>query len=325
MRRWAPAEGDQTEGEWTRAGRDDEDRWETGRSRDMASDRTSGRGHDGARRALVLGGGGVAGVAWEAGIVAGLQDAGADLTTADLIVGTSAGSIVGSFIGHGADLTEAVERSAAEADGQPAEPANVDMNAVMTAFGILFDPGIDPQQGRAQVGRLALEAHVDGAAARLERVARLVPSEDWPDQPLLITAVDTADGAFVVWDRDSGIPLPTAVTASCSVPCVFPPVEINGHCYMDGGARSVTNADLARGASSVVIIEPLAHLSPRETLRRELRELGDARVAQIGPDQAAIDVFGANVLDPALWRPAFRAGLAQAAASAPEVRAVWNA
>jgi NTE family protein len=276
------------------------------------------------QRALVLGGGGVAGVAWEAGLIIGLREARVDVTTADLIVGTSAGSIVGSFLGHGTDLADAVEVAAEEADNEPTEPGNVDMNAVMVAFGILFDPSIDPQEARAQVGKLALEAQVDGAAGRLDRVGQWLPSDEWPARRLLVTAVDTADGAFVVWDRESGVPLRTAVTASCAVPCVFPPVEINGRRYMDGGARSVTNADLARGAARVVIIEPLAGMAPAETLQRELRELGDARVAKLGPDQAALDVFGMNVLDPALWRPAFRAGRAQAAAAAADVRAVWS-
>jgi NTE family protein len=275
-------------------------------------------------RALVLGGGGVAGVAWEAGMITGLRDAGIDLTTPDVIIGTSAGSIVGSLIGHGIDLAEAITRLADDSDSAPPEPSDVDMDAVMTAFGLLFDPNIDPQHARTEVGKLALAAQVDGAAERLAEIGRRMPSEEWPAQHLLITTVDTADGAFVVWDRESGVSLPLAVTSSCAVPCVFPPVAINGRRYMDGGARSITNADLARGASAVVILEPLAHLSPRTVLERELRELGTAKVAAIGPDQAAMDVFGMNVLDPTLWRPAFKAGLKQAVVAAEDVRAAWN-
>jgi NTE family protein len=274
-------------------------------------------------RALVLGGGGIAGVAWEAGLIAGLQRAGVDVTTADLIVGTSAGSIVGSLVGHSIDAAEVIDRVAADSDAQPPAASEVDMDAVMTAFGILFDPNIDPQDGRAQVGRMALDARVNGAAERLKAVGERLPSDAWPERPLLITTVDAEDGSFVVWDRNSGIPLPSAVMSSIAVPLVFPPVEINGRRYMDGGTRSVTNADLARGASAVVILEPMAHLSPRTALERELLELGDAQVVAIGPDQAAIDVFGVNVLDPALWSPAFQAGVAQAEASAASVRAVW--
>jgi NTE family protein len=273
-------------------------------------------------RALVLGGGGVAGVAWEAGMVGGLQDAGVDLTSADLIVGTSAGAIIGSFVGHGVDVAEAVGRLPADGVGGP--PIEINMNAVLSAFAILFDEGVDPVDARAQVGRLALEAPVDSGRTRLEDIARRLPSHEWPSRPLLVTAVDTADGAFVVWDRDSGVPLPKAVMASCCVPCVFPPVEINGRHYMDGGARSVTSADLAKGASAVVVLEPMAHLSPRAALERELRELGDARIAAIGADEAAVEVFGVNIFDQALWKPALEAGRMQAATAAAEIRAVWE-
>ncbi|HEU5155947.1 MAG TPA: patatin-like phospholipase family protein [Streptosporangiaceae bacterium] len=276
-------------------------------------------------RALVLGGGGVAGVAWEAGMLTGLRDAGVDLAAADLIVGTSAGSIVGSFLAHGEDVAEAIERIPADA-GAGLDPApEVDMEAVLNAFAILFDPAIDPREARVRVGELALAAPVDHAAERLADIGRRLPRKEWPDRRLLVTAVDAVDGAFVAWDRDSGVPLPEAVMASCCVPCVFPPIDINGRRYMDGGARSATNADLARGASAVVILEPMAYLSPRAVLERELRELGDARVVAIGPDQAAIEIFGVNVLDQALWVPGFQAGRAQSAAAAPEVRAVWDA
>lgn len=275
-------------------------------------------------RALVLGGGGVAGVAWEAGILAGLKEAGVDLTTADLIIGTSAGSIVGSYVGHGVDMTAVIERLPADADADTPGAA-VDMDAVLNTFAILFDPNIDPREARVQVGKLALAAQVEAARERLVEVGRGLPSQEWPDRPLLITAVDTADGAFVAWDRDSGVSLPDAVMASCCVPCVFPPIDINGRRYMDGGVRSATNADLAKGASTVVILEPLAHLSPRTVLEAELRELDAAQVVTVGPDQAAIDVFGVNVLDQALWKPAFHAGRAQSATAAEEIRAVWDA
>src|SRR5918999_2882854 len=144
------------------------------------------------------------------------------MTAADLIVGTSAGSVVGSLIGHGVDLTEAVDRLAVEADppgGSRADSAGADMDAVMTAFGILFDPNLEPRAARAQVGALALAAQVDASAvARLDELAKRMPSQEWPERRFLITAVDTADGAFVVWDGESGVPLPLAVTSSCAVP-----------------------------------------------------------------------------------------------------------
>nr|BFE88331.1 hypothetical protein GCM10020093_109320 [Planobispora longispora] len=101
-------------------------------------------------------------------------------------------------------------------------------------------------------------------------------------------------------------------------------MEIGGRRYMDGGVRSATNADLAAGSSAVVLLEPMAHLSPRTRFQAEIAELGDAVVAHIVPDEASIAVFGANVLDPALWRPAFDAGLAQAPAVAETVAKTWS-
>lgn len=276
-------------------------------------------------RALVLGGGGIAGIAWEAGMLTGLAERGVDLTKADLIVGTSAGSVVGAFAAHGADLAAAIETLQERTRGATgSHSGGVDPDTVLSAFAILYDTSLDPQEARARLGRMALEAPVAERGAALEELGRMLPGQQWPQRRLIITGVDAEDGSFAPWEADSGVPLAAAVRASCSVPCVFPPVEIGGRKYMDGGTRSVTNADLAKGASAVVVLEPMGHLTPRETLRRELAELGDARTAVIGPDQAAIETFGADILSPALYGPAFQAGLNQAAAAVEQIRAVWE-
>ncbi|GGL03167.1 patatin-like phospholipase family protein [Planomonospora parontospora] len=270
-------------------------------------------------RALVLGGGGVAGIAWEAGVVTGLRRAGVDLGEADLVVGTSAGSVVGALVSTGADLESAVAVQAGS-ETRATVPA-VDMEAVMAAFGILYDPSLDPREARRRVGAMALS--VEDTGARIETIGERLPVQEWPERRLLITAVDCGTGEFVVWERGSGVPMVTAVASSCAVPCVFPPVEIGGRRYMDGGVRSATNADLAEGSSAVVVLEPLAHLSPRARFTAELARLGDAEIAHVVPDEASAAVFGANVLDPSLWRPAFDAGLAQAPAVAEAVRKAW--
>ncbi|MEV8630370.1 patatin-like phospholipase family protein [Streptosporangium sp. NPDC051023] len=271
-------------------------------------------------RALVLGGGGIAGIAWEAGIVTGLRRAGLDLGEADLVVGTSAGSVVGTLITTGADLEDVVGVQA-EAEQAAAAPVP-DMKAVIEVFGLLNDASMDPEEARRRVGALALG--VGDTGARTETIGERLPVREWPERRLLVTAVDTATGEFVVWDRHSGVPLVSAVASSCAVPCVFPPVRINGHRYMDGGVRSVTNADLAAGSSAVVIVEPLAHLDARRRLETEIAALGDAAVAHVAPDQASVTVFGADILHPALWRPAFAAGLAQAPGTAEAVARVWR-
>lgn len=275
-------------------------------------------------RALVLGGGGIAGIAWEAGMLTGLAERGVDLTKADLIVGTSAGSVVGAFAAHGADLAAAIETLQERTRGATgSHSGGVDPDTVLSAFAILYDTSLDPQEARARLGRMALEAPVAERGAALEELGRMLPGQQWPQRRLIITGVDAEDGSFAVWDSASGVPLALAVRASCSVPCVFPPVAIDGRRYMDGGIRSVTNADLAKGAQAVVVLEPMAHLTPRNTLQRELAELEGARIATVAPDEAAQRVFGADILSPKLWGPAFDAGVAQAASAVETVRAAW--
>ncbi|MFF5243233.1 patatin-like phospholipase family protein [Streptosporangium sp. NPDC000095] len=273
-------------------------------------------------RTLVLGGGGVAGIAWEAGIVTGLRRAGIELGEADLIIGTSAGSVVGTLVATEADLESAVGVQADTEVSNVSTASAVDMEAVMAAFGVLYDPSLEPLEARRRVGEMALAMRDTGA--RIETIGNRLPVKEWPERRLLITAVDTGTGEFVVWERESGAPLVAAVASSCAVPCVFPPVEIGGRRYMDGGVRSATNADLAAGSSAVVLLEPLAHVSPRSRLEAELAELGEATVAHVVPDEASVAVFGANALDPALWRPAFQAGLAQALAAQESVARAWK-
>jgi NTE family protein len=271
-------------------------------------------------RALVLGGGGVAGIGWEAGLITGLRERGVDLGAADLVIGTSAGSVVGTMVRQGADLRALVSQVAEAETG--AAPMKVDMEQVMKAFMFMFDDSLDPLESRRKVGELAMKVGGDGS--RLAQIADRLPSHEWPEKPLLITAVDAEEGSLQVWRADSGAPLPLAVASSCCVPCVFPPVEIGGRHYIDGGVHSITNADLAAGHDRVVIVEPLAHLTPRSVLRRELARLEGARTAAIGPDQPAVEAFGTDVLNPGLWLPAFEAGLAQAPAVLDQVAEVWE-
>ena len=279
-------------------------------------------------KALVLGGGGVAGIAWEVGVIHGLIREGVDLSDADLIVGTSAGSVVGALVATGADLEQAIETqiaatAKARADRDALGPGP-DPQSITAAFGILFDPTLEPKEARRRIGELALAARNVPSEERARKVFERLPIHQWPERPLKITCVDAHTGEFVVWDKDSGVPLVLAVASSCAVPGFVPPVTIGDGRYIDGGVRSPVNADLAAGASSVVILEPLAAVWPRERLRAELAALGDARVLSVVPDEAARAVFGVNVLDPRLWGPAFHAGLNQAASLADDVRRVWK-
>jgi NTE family protein len=273
------------------------------------------------KRALVLGGGGVTGIAWETGILHGLADQGVDLTEADLFVGTSAGSVVAAQLAGGTPLTDLYAGQLLPPDGEI--PARLTTWMVVRYALSYVMPGT-PAAKRARLGRAALRARTPSEESRLEVFTSRLSIRDWPVRALKVTAVDTADGRFVAFDRESGVPLVRAVASSCAVPLVWPPVTIDGHRYMDGGMRSVANVDLATGYDRVVVVAPLTRsASPAATPQVQAAKLGVPSIV-VSPDRAALTAIGSNLLDPARRRPAAEAGLAQAASVAQAVREVWN-
>ncbi len=278
------------------------------------------------RTALVLGGGGITGIAWETGILAGLVDAGVDLTGADLVVGTSAGSVVGAQLTGGAELPAMYERQL--------EPPTREKVARMTRpllaqYGwALVRSRRDDAHFRRRVGSLALAAEKAGLTPteqeRLDVIGSRLVATEWPERPLVVTAVDAATGEFHAFDRDSGVPLLKAVAASCAVPGVYPPVTIDGRRYVDGGMRSAANADLAQGYDRVVVLAPIARgIGPIASVDAQVTGMV-SRVAVVSPDQGSRTAIGRNVLDPAARAASARAGRAQAAAVAERVADVWN-
>jgi len=288
--------------------------------RDAHAAARQGRGVP-AGRVLVLGGGGITGIAWELGVLSGLRDAGADLTTPDLIIGTSAGAYVGALVATGVDLAEAV---ALLGDIEFELPAELDLDTIVAGFATLTDLSLPAREARARVGALARGVPVGDPADHVARFAAALPRHAWPTHPrLVVTGVHTGTGELAAWDATAGVPLPEAVAASCAVPAIFPPVDVGGTgFFMDGGVRSVTNADLAAGAAAVVVIAPTDgafRASPTE----QLAALGLERSYLIAPDEAAEDAIGSNLLDPGRRGPATDAGVAQGRALAAEVGRVW--
>ncbi|MFF4952714.1 patatin-like phospholipase family protein [Streptomyces chattanoogensis] len=276
-----------------------------------------------ATRAVVLGAGGVIGTAWTAGLVGGLRGAGVDLAEADLIVATSAGAIVGAVLATGQDPARLA--TPPRPAGSALTPPQVDRRRLGEVFAVLGAGGDDPAEARRRAGRLARDAETGPEQAHLARMAALVGAHHWPERKLLIPVVDAGTGEPEVFDRGSGVSLPAAVAASTAFPGIYPPPTLNGRRYMDGGLRSGTNADLAAGAGVLVVIEPLAHMFPREPLTRELAEAGADAVVTIGPDEATVKVFGQDLHDRSAWEPAYRAGVRQAEDTAQRVGAVWHA
>ncbi|HCT80592.1 MAG TPA: patatin [Micromonosporaceae bacterium] len=275
-------------------------------------------------RALVLGGGGVTGIAWELGVLAGLADAGVDLTSADLFVGTSAGSAVASMIASGSGLRERYESQLAG----PGDEIPAKLGASLFArYAWAIMRSRSSEQFGARMGSLALATRTVSSAERRDVIASRLNVGDWPTRPLKLTAVDAATGEFVVFDRDSGVSPIDAVAASCAVPGVWPPAEINGRRYLDGGMRSAVNADLASGTSKIVVLAPIVRgggpLTPPARQVAALRAEG-ARVVLISPDATALRAIGRNVLDPARRKPAAEAGYAQATTQAESVAQIWS-
>lgn len=274
--------------------------------------------------ALVLGGGGVTGVAWELGILAGLAAAGVDLAKADLVVGTSAGSVVGTYVASGIDLEERYERQLAASSGEIAARFGLPQVA---RLGWAMLRSRDTQAYLARIGKMALAAKTLPEAERRDVIAGRLGVTEWPSKRFLVTAVDAATGEFKVFDRDSGVSIVDAVGASCAVPGVWPPVTIGDRRYIDGGMRSATNADLAAGHARVVIIAPMSlggkHV-PRVSAQADALRAAGASVIVITPDAAAKEAIGRNVLDPARRPGSARAGRTQATAIAEQVAQVWT-
>ncbi|MGI4829047.1 MAG: patatin-like phospholipase family protein [Janthinobacterium lividum] len=254
------------------------------------------------KTALILGGGGPAGIAWECGLLLGLQDAGIDLSQADRIVGTSAGSIVGT---HLAVLGSLEQLFAARKDPLKDTAHPPKMSKLMWAFLVakLFHRSVDGQ--RRSIGRAARRAKVQGEQDWLARIAGFLPKpptpeEPWPDRDLLLTSIDAVSGQLNLWTRDSGIPLSTAVASSCAVPCVFPLVHVGGHPYMDGGIGSSTNAALGAGFKTVVILDPIARLlGKRSPVHAEIQKLKaqGSTVTFLAFDDRIHALVGKNLMD----------------------------
>ena len=277
------------------------------------------------RRALVLGGGGVTGIAWETGLIAGLAELGINLAAADVIIGTSAGSVVGTDIACGQELEALYQAQLAPPAPEPAVRIGWDFIGRLL-WDVHTSP--DPKRARARIGRWALAVPTVPEADRRKVFEARLPTSVWPSRPLKVTAVDAQTGDLAVFDSAGAVGLVDAVGASCAVPGLWPPVTIGERRFMDGGMRTVANADLAHGYERVVIVAPVAAgIGFMASPRRQAAALtaAGAGVALVRPDRAAVRAIGRNVLDVSRRAAAVRAGRAQATAEAPAVGAVWRA
>ncbi len=286
-----------------------------------------------ARIGLVLGAGGATGHAFHIGVLSALQEAtGWDARDADVIVGTSAGSIIGALLRAGL----APRDLAARALGNPLSPEGEQVAAVlgrpmaapeaipigpssffMAAPELLFRMARRPREAR--LGPLIAAALPPGRVTTDHLVAgirRAFPSR-WPERPLWITAVRLDNGQRVVFGRsaDTASDVASAVAASCAVPGYYQPVEIDGVRHVDGGAHSPTNADLLAGvgldlvivsspmSAEIEIVRPSIDLPVRGLcrvlLQREMRAIRRSHTSALAfePNGTDLRVMGVGDLN----------------------------
>ena len=302
-----------------------------------------GRARAAGERALVLGGGGGAGNAWEIGVIAGLFDAGLDVTEADLIIGTSAGSTAAAQITSAtgpAELLASILAAAPQPRTGPVEPdgGRVPIGPVadhMDRTSRIIAAAEDAADMRRRMGAAALEmdAGSDGSGQTQWRAtaASRLPSQHWPERTMLITAVDARTGEPVVFDRHSGVDLVDAIAASTANGFGVPPYRIGDNRYIDGGYRRNENADLAAGYGRVLVLSPFGGRSrhPQEWGMQlaaqvdELRARGSS-VETIFPDGQSRNAIGVNVMDLSTRPPAARAGYNQGRALAGQLTEFWR-
>ncbi len=281
------------------------------------------------KRALVLGGGGVAGIAWETGILRGIGDESPAATRAlldsDVLVGTSAGSAVVAQIGSGLSLEELFGRQVAGTSAEIDPGVGVSgIQAVTDLFlAAMSQPDITVVQQRQRIGAVALATETVAEPVRRYVIAQRLPTHAWPDQVLRVTAIDIATGELVVFDRDSGVDLVDAVAASCAVPGAWPPVTIGQRRYMDGGIGSTINLVVADDCDVAVVLVPAGVSAPSPFGAGPVAELAGFRGTSLGmfADHASLAAFGPNPLDPRCRVDSAQAGRAQGRREAAGVAA----
>lgn len=278
------------------------------------------------KKALVLGGGGIAGIAWETGVLRGIADesptAARVLLDSDVLVGTSAGSSVGAQISSGHAIDDLFERQI-QASSVEIDPGNGIDTVVELFLQAVADPHSTVTQKRQRIGAVALATETVAEPVRRDVIARRLPSQHWSDRVLRVTAIDIDTGKLVVFDRDSGVKLVDAVTASCAVPGVWPPVTFGERRYMDGGIGSTINLDVAGDCDMAVVLVPAGESAPSsfgEGPASEIAAFGGTALGLFADDES-LAAFGSNPLDPRCRIASAQAGRAQGRREAAGVAA----
>lgn len=298
-----------------------------------------------ARIGLVLGAGGMTGTAFHAGVIAGLGAAGWDARTADLMIGTSAGSTSSALLRAGLPPADFLRRMAGQVPSsegarvlggikpltspsrshtpQRRRPASTALLGAMARRPWQFRPA-HVVAGLLPEGTVPLDAGVGSLGAMFD---------GWPSEPTWICAVRLDDGRRVVFGKDATTSMAQAVSASCAVPGYFAPAVIDGVRHVDGGVWSVHNLDLVadQDLDLVVVSAPMstdswharesgqvARVPVRAQLRREVARVRRAGtpVIVIEPDARLRATMGTTTMDARRRGPVARAASSLIAALA---------
>ena len=271
------------------------------------------------RVAVVLGAGGSAAIGWETGVLAGLADEGVDLPAGARVVGTSAGSLVAARRSTGLTAAALYERLD---DVASLTPPDIDFADVAAGWARAASGATSAQDARRRIGEAAKAAAAVAVDRRRTEIAALAGRSDWPDGEVVVTAVSADTGAFVTFDRESGVEFVDAVGASCAVPTVWPTVVVGGEHYMDGSVLSPTNTPVASPCERVLVLAPLLP-ELGGGIAREIERLGtNAVVEVIAADDDARRAFGPNPLDPGVTLAAASEGRRQGREAARRAQAV---
>lgn len=257
------------------------------------------------RIGLVLGAGGVLGAAWMTGALPALQERlPCAINDVDVIVGTSAGSVLAAALRCHIAIDEMVAYQRGEAagvllnvgvgevgGGMLPPPPKLRIGSPRLMLTTLLTPHrVHPwvgasallPRGRARHVALHTMVHALHSHAHLHTIRHGSPP-DWVHDQTWIVAVDYDSGRRVIFGRTGAprAPLPDAVVASCSIPGWYEPAMIGGRRYVDGGVRSATSVGvLTRSAlDEVYVLAPMASIvpdrprKPLERLERRLRRL----------------------------------------------------
>lgn len=261
----------------------------------------------------MLAGGGLAGIAWETGILRGIADeapeAAQALLASDVLLGSSAGATVAAQIGSGVGLDELFARQVAE-ESHEIDPG-VDVDDISALFvTAMMTPGATMEEKLQRIGAIALVTDTVAERVRRAVIAHRLPSHDWPQRVLRVTAIDALTGERVVFNRDSGVALVDAVAASTAVPGVWPPVTIGDRRFIDGAVGSSVNLVAANDCDDIVVLVPQGENSPSPFGSGPAAEIADfpGETLTVFADDASLAAFGRNPLDPACRIPSAIAG-----------------